>query len=788
MANIRGDHYDNVLNGTDDADAIWGLGGNDDLNGGGGDDWLFGGDGADNLDGGSGEDWAVYLEGGAVVVDLNLARQVDTIGEGTSTKPNGHAAGDSLVNIEHVYGSRQADMITGDGGDNKLVGRSGADTLMGMGGDDKLRGGDHADMLMGGKGDDVVAGDRDNDTITGGAGDDMLWGGKGDDVVIGGLLNTEVPEPETDDGPRSMGADVLEGGFGADKIKGGDFDHWDENFANDMVDVDGTLTAYHADVADTAAYTRSRDEDGEYAGVTIDLSDTVAGAGGQATVVPGMDAGGHAVGDTLYGIENLSGSMADDMLTGDSMPNVLKGNQGDDILVGGDGDDTIFGGAGADVLVGDEGADVLNGGAGADKLKGGTFNPDGENDFSPMGTFVNQTGSTASYANSDAGVTVDLSDPIPAANVDNSNADVVNVPMDAGGHAAGDTLYGIENLTGSMMDDMLTGGAGTNVLTGMDGNDTLSGGENDTLDGGKGDDMLMAANGTMTLMGGEGMDTLSFADAEINIAGVTLGDDNSIETVMGATGATDAETPVPYTNNIDAMTVTEFAVSLTGGMGDDTLMGGEKDDTLSGGEGQDQLSGNAGDDMIMGGDEIMTAEDGTVTQDDGDTSLNGGAGADTIMGGMGHDTIVGGPDDTTDGADSLMGGEGNDSISGGHGDDMLMGEMGDDNLSGGEGADTLSGGMGNDALTGGAGTDTFVYMGGSDTISGFLAQEIGTEMIDLSSLGLSQGQVQDMLDRGTFAASGVTLDLSDARSDLEGMLTINGTDVDDYLSIDSFTW
>ena len=56
MANIRGyNDRDDVLNGTPDADAIWGLGGDDDLNGEGGDDWLFGGDGADAIDGGAGE-------------------------------------------------------------------------------------------------------------------------------------------------------------------------------------------------------------------------------------------------------------------------------------------------------------------------------------------------------------------------------------------------------------------------------------------------------------------------------------------------------------------------------------------------------------------------------------------------------------------------------------------------------------------------------------------------------------------------------------------------------------
>ena len=55
------------------ADAIWGLGGDDDLRGGGGDDWLFGGAGADALNGGDDGmygDWAAYIYGTAVTVNL----------------------------------------------------------------------------------------------------------------------------------------------------------------------------------------------------------------------------------------------------------------------------------------------------------------------------------------------------------------------------------------------------------------------------------------------------------------------------------------------------------------------------------------------------------------------------------------------------------------------------------------------------------------------------------------------------------------------------------------------
>jgi Ca2+-binding RTX toxin-like protein len=62
---------------------------------------------------------------------------------------------------------------------------------------------------------------------------------------------------------------------------------------------------------------------------------------------PGDGTGGAAQGDTLTGIEDLSGSDFGDTLVGD------------------EGDNRLFGGAGADALWGNSGDDVLIGGSGA---------------------------------------------------------------------------------------------------------------------------------------------------------------------------------------------------------------------------------------------------------------------------------------------------------------------------------------------------------------------------------------------------------------------------------------
>ncbi|MBE0533285.1 MAG: right-handed parallel beta-helix repeat-containing protein [Rhodospirillales bacterium] len=171
--------------------------------------------------------------------------------------------------------------------------------------------------------------------------------------------------------------------------------------------------------------------------------------------------------------DDLSGPYAvlnaDDNFTGNATDNYFYGGAGADTLSGGAGDDTLYGGAGDDTLIGGTGADALSGGAGID---------------------------TADYSASTAAVNVNLG----------------TGAAQSGGDAAGDTLSGIENVTGSDYADILTGGAGDNVLTGGAGNDTLSGGAgDDTLIGGAGDDTLTGGAGDDTLEGGDGIDTAVYS-------------------------------------------------------------------------------------------------------------------------------------------------------------------------------------------------------------------------------------------------------------------------------------
>ena len=98
------------------------------------------------------------------------------------------------------------------------------------------------------------------------------------------------------------------------------------------------------------------------------------------SLLTGRGTYGTAEGDTLVGIENLTGSAYNDELAGNDGGNVLRGlggfdtiigHGGDDIIHGGDLGDSLSGGDGADDLHGDGGNDGLDGGAGNDILSGG---------------------------------------------------------------------------------------------------------------------------------------------------------------------------------------------------------------------------------------------------------------------------------------------------------------------------------------------------------------------------------------------------------------------------------
>jgi len=287
---------------------------------GSGDDQAYGGSGSETFRGDAGND---YLDGGAgidtaVYNTTTTAVRVD-LGN-TGWQLTGEAYGtDLLINIENVtsFGSG-GDTLIGNSVDNVLTSSGGNDTLEGGLGDDILNGGSEEDTARytgsagavvslelqgqkqntGGYGLDTLIG---IENLSGGSGNDVLTGNGEANRLSGNAGNDALNQKEND------GNDVLDGGSGIDVV----------SFLG------GT-------------------------GATVNLALTSAQLTGYGS-------------DVFIGIENLSGSSANDRFTGNGAANRLSGNSGDDMLSGGIGSDTLTGGAGNDQLYGgtDAGRDVF---------------------------------------------------------------------------------------------------------------------------------------------------------------------------------------------------------------------------------------------------------------------------------------------------------------------------------------------------------------------------------------------------------------------------------------------
>lgn len=248
MDRLEGGAGDDALDGGSEDDVLLGEEGDDVLAGGWGRDQLHGGAGGDVIGGGPDADTAVFRSAGsAVLVDLALG---SATGQGS----------DLLEAVEHVEGSRFADVLVGDaaantlrgrGGDDVLRGRGGSDRLVGGMGDDTLAGGpgadlfeaarrvDGADRILPGPGADVVtyarrrrpvrvALDRRAGDGAAGEGDEVgpgvreVRGGRGPDVLVGdGRANVLVGGAGGDVLRGRGGRDRLLGGPGADRLDGG---------------------------------------------------------------------------------------------------------------------------------------------------------------------------------------------------------------------------------------------------------------------------------------------------------------------------------------------------------------------------------------------------------------------------------------------------------------------------------------------------------------------------------------------------------------------------------------
>ena len=467
--------------------------------------------------------------------------------------------------------------------------------------------------------------------------------------------------------------------------------------------------------------------------------DTITGLGNHDTVdysssANGVNvdlAAGTATGDgtdELTNIGDVIGSSHDDTIAGDDRPNDLQGGGGIDTVDYSGVTSTSANGitltlgvpaivpgttsAGADTLGGFENVigspynDSINGDANGNTIEGSA----GDDTIDGVGGQ-----DTVSYAHSPAGVSVDLGSGLASDGYGNTDFIVTN---------------SVENVTGSAHDDSLTGDGNTNDLNGGDGNDTLAG-----------------HSGNDTLNGGNGSNTADYSAAA---AGVTAN-------IAAGAASADGDGGTDTYLNIQNLTGSGQADSLTGDDGPNTINGAGSGDTIVGGAGNDVLNGQNG-----GGD-----------------TIDGGTGDDAIDGGTGSD-------DTVSYASSISSAAGDGvRVDLGAGTAAAIGtnDAGHDTLAGLEDAvgspfvDNLTGDPGANVLTGAGGNDSFGFSGGGDTFDGGTGTNSADFSADTSGIALEL----TVLDTPQAGADNTTIASSGGQSSIQN---VTGTPQSDTITGD----
>lgn len=364
--------------------------------------------------------------------------------------------------------------IVGTAGPDRLSGTNVRDVIVSLGGQDRISGRGGKDLLCGGRGSDLVMGGDGRDRLSGGRAADGLKPGPGRDFIDGGT--SQFDDVRYPDAPGPIAGSLVTGtamGEGVDtfehveQLVGGPFDdvlEGDDGPTNVLIGLAGndTLTGNGGD----DALVGGDGDDALDGGDGFDFAENYfknafippfAPLAGPVTVnlTTGTSTGNGT--DSLVSIEGASGSLGDDLMTGDA---------GDNNFVAlNEGSDTVDADAGDDLVDGGDEADDLDGGSGTDLL---------------------------GNLDATAGMTIDLS-----------------VPSDS----HGDTLAGFENLIGTFFDDVLTGTDGPNEIEGADGDDDLFGlADDDVLIG---DFFGFTEGGTDSADGGVGTDACD-AETETN--------------------------------------------------------------------------------------------------------------------------------------------------------------------------------------------------------------------------------------------------------------------------------
>ena len=718
---------DDVLHGLGEDDTIDGLGGDDLLFAGRGDDVVRGGAGTDRMQMlGFFRDWSYDLpeDDGPIVFRhgpgvlgfeyVSGVEHFDFLGGVSFTPaqlrtavfdvPGGRQVGTTASEYFYAAGSQPV-QIFARGGDDVLVGASGADSLVGGPGDDTHITGDGRDTVQGGRGSDT-------------------WMFAVDERSGNSLTEVDLATGET----------------------------WDGRDRDTLFGIENATMLDNRDV--------------EFFG----------------------DAGAN----------RLIGNAGEDFIHGRAGPDALFGGAARDLLIGGPGRDTLSGGSSRDVLIaaGDRrgGGETYDGGEGGDLLsyttdRGYDFDRDYRAALEPIGGTAPLRISVLNGTIEHLGPRGQVIATDRARNVEtfiggdgddtlwgNPGPEGVSITIDGGpgddflrafGAAAtrggaGDDLIlpeggrifeggaGIDTLDASGMEDTrweirLTGAIGSRIRGLTDNEDGTTafgstlGGVEVVILGPLADEVRLDGDDELTVFGGAGDDTLyRNTSAQSSRPGFLYGQagDDSLRLfepgeAYGNRGDDLIEVRASGRDNI-----------VHGGPGDDRVFVARMNGSVDGGPGYDVLTLD------------RTARDATRLELDLGTGrlFSDGTGTDLEGVARGFEAVVGDAAlrDAIRGSTSgerLIGRGGDDTLAGRGADDELFGNSGDDSLQGGTGDDLLHGGAGRDTIEGGPGRDTasFAYDAPGADAGAVIAQDFGPVAVALLQGRATRNGVTDTL-------------------------------------------
>ncbi|WP_420862958.1 calcium-binding protein [Algirhabdus cladophorae] len=377
---------------TDNGQTIQGGGGADQIYDGDGDDIVEGGAGSDRFYAGAGADAYDGGEGSQDTVYYSLATSSVSVDASDLDDNNGIAMGDTFVDVERIFGSDFGDSLTTGGSIVYVYGRSGNDLLTDDEGLDTLRGGDGADTFR------FVAEDGETDIVLDfEVGTDVLdfsrWGvetfeqlgfadsGDGGTLVsfgaeavllegvdltsAGDLTSADIIFAAVQDDPDDpvQGGETITGTEGRDVIDA-TYEDADGNMINDdgqtILGLKGADKIFDGAGDDVVRGGRGRDvfQAGEgadaYYGGKNNRDEISYTSSTEAVMIFGDNSGinsGIGMGDTLDGVEVLTGSKYSDMLFAGGDVVYLSGRNGNDILYDSAASNFLKGGNNSDTFV-----------------------------------------------------------------------------------------------------------------------------------------------------------------------------------------------------------------------------------------------------------------------------------------------------------------------------------------------------------------------------------------------------------------------------------------------------